>query len=214
MLVGIIIYMIHWKNINLSFKEKKIFNNYNLTINTGEKVLLNAKSGMGKTTLLKTLLGLTPLDSGNVFVDRTPLNPVTVNQIRAKIFYLNQDITLADCTVNEIILDIFSYKSNRNLKLSKTDLLNYLDKFDLERSILDKMSKDLSGGERQRVGLIIGLLLDRPIWLLDEPTSALDKNMKKKVKNTILGLNKTIMIISHDSCWTDIKRVDWGNNNG
>lgn len=201
--------MIIWKEIDLSFKDKTIFKNFSLTINTGEKVLLSSKSGSGKTTLLRTALGLIPPDSGNITINKTTLNPGTVESIRGKIFYLNQDVTLADNIVYDGIKEIFNYKANKKKYLSKKKLCNYLKEFYLDRDILDKKSKELSGGERQRVGLIIGLLLNRPIWLLDEPTSALDKKLKEKVKKIIMNLNKTIVIISHDSCWSDLKKIDW-----
>ena len=77
----------------------------------------------------------------------------------------------------------------------------------MDIKLLEQNIKDLSGGERQRVGLLIGFLLDRPVWLLDEPTSALDDAMKRKVSKFILGQDKTIVIISHDDVWKQHKEI-------
>ena len=79
----------------------------------------------------------------------------------------------------------------------------HLTFLELSAKVLQKRTRELSGGERQRIGLLIGFLLNRTIWLLDEPTSALDDVMKKRIAAHILSLKKTVVIISHDHCWQD-----------
>lgn len=203
--------MISWYKSNLKFNEKVIFNNLNLTIGRNEKVLLSSKSGSGKTTLMKTAIGLSKLDSGKITIDGSVLTPENLNDIRKKIFYLDQDVSLPELTLSTLLEEIFSYKLNKGVIYSKKKLLEHLKTFELHEEILNKNIKELSGGERQRVGIIIGLLLNRPIWLLDEPTSALDKKLKEKVKDTILSLPITAIVISHDSCWNTLKALNWSN---
>lgn len=202
--------MVIWENSNLSFKNKDLFKNLNIKINKNEKVILNSKSGSGKTTLLKTAIGLSTLDRGKITIDNIELKPENINDIRKKIFYLDQDVSLPEIILNELFEEIFSYKLNKGLIYNKKTLLIHLESFELNEEILNKNIKELSGGERQRVGIIIGLLLNRPIWLLDEPTSALDKKLKEKVKETVLKLPITALIISHDSCWNSLKTLNWG----
>lgn len=203
--------MISWENSCLQFQNKELFKNLNIKIEKNEKVILNSKSGSGKTTLIKTAIGLSKLDSGRVTIDNIELKPENLNDIRKKIFYLDQDVSLPELTLSTLLDEIFCYKLNKGLQYSKKKLLEHLNTFELNEEILNKNIKELSGGERQRVGIIIGLLLNRPIWLLDEPTSALDKTLKEKVKDTILSLPITAIVISHDSCWNTLKALNWSN---
>ncbi|MEN8211362.1 MAG: ATP-binding cassette domain-containing protein, partial [Thermodesulfobacteriota bacterium] len=182
----------------LSFQGKEILTNFDLTILKNEKVLIQGKSGIGKTTLFKLLLGFGTIDSGDVFFMGLKIGKAHINQIREQIFYLSQDIDLRDGIVNNLINEILRANSIIYKNDKFNGLLNFLD---LNIEILEQNVKDLSGGERQRVGLLICFLLDRPVWLLDEPTSALDDVMKKKIADFILDLDKTVIIISHDNVW-------------
>lgn len=204
--------MIKWKNIDLSFSGKEILKNFTLEVSQGEKVLFSNRSGSGKTTLLKIAMGLVNSYRGEVHIDFDYLNSDNIDHIRSKIFYLDQDVTLPELIVIDLIEEIYNYKHNRNKKFDKNLFLKYLNEFNLHNDIMGKNVKELSGGERQRLGLIIGLMLKRPIWLLDEPTSALDKKLKEKVKDKILSMDITAVIISHDNCWDCIEKVSWSNS--
>lgn len=197
--------MIKWDKANLSFKDKQLFKDMYFTVKPGEKILISNKSGSGKTTLLKTVLGLVKLDSGLIFVNEKQITPDNIDQIRGLIFYMDQDVTLPEIKVDELLEEIFLYKENRYKTLDRDILIELLTKLQLKTDILQKNIKELSGGERQRIGLIIGLLLNRPIWLLDEPTSALDKDLKEIVTSYISTLPITAIIVSHDSCWNILK---------
>ncbi len=104
-----------------------------------------------------------------------------------------------------LVTDI--WESNFDRELCQEEINRQLTFLELSPGILQKRTGELSGGERQRIGLLIGFLRDRPIWLLDEPTSALDDAMKKKIANHILSLEKTMVIISDDHCWQDHSTV-------
>lgn len=200
--------MIKLKDVNLSFGDKKILNNLNINIKPGDKVLLNQKSGYGKTTLIKSLMGFNMLDSGEITVNHKIVNHSNIDKIRQEIFYLDQDITLPEQKTNELIFEILEYRGNKNKDINY-DIDALLNEFHLNQDILNKNIKELSGGERQRVGLIIGIILNRPIWLLDEPTSALDKELKDVVKDRINKMDITALIISHDPCWTGLPTMAW-----
>ncbi|MGL4955316.1 MAG: ATP-binding cassette domain-containing protein, partial [Cetobacterium sp.] len=74
--------MIKFKNIDLKFNDKIILKDFNLTINKGEKVLIAGKSGKGKSTLLKILLGFNSPDSGEVLFQNIQLNEKNIDNIR------------------------------------------------------------------------------------------------------------------------------------
>jgi len=183
----------------------RIFSNLSLCVNKNEKVLILGRSGLGKTSLFRLLLGFEQAGSGKILVNGLNLDKAHVHQIRQQLFYLSQDIDLRDETLNNLVTEIWEFNFDR--KLSRETIEQLLTFLELSPGILEKRTGDLSGGERQRIGLLIGFLLNRPIWLLDEPTSALDNAMKKKIAEHLLSLDKTMIIISHDHCWQDSSAV-------
>jgi len=170
--------MIKFESVYLIRNNKEIFSNLNFSVQKNEKVLIQGKSGIGKTTLFKLLLGFEIIDKGRVSFNDLDIGKEHIKNIRSQIFYLSQDIDLKDGRVSDLLDEILEHNVLKNQdKGHFTDLLNFLD---LSDKLLDQTIKELSGGERQRIGLLICFLLDRPVWLLDEPTSALDDIMKKK----------------------------------
>lgn len=202
--------MIQFKDINLSFDDKKVFENFNMNVKKGEKILLSGPSGKGKSTLFKLLLGFQKPDRGDIFLKGKPLDKDNLKYFRKNLGYVSQDVDLRNKNVWDLIDEIFSYKQNKHIKISKVKVLDIVKFLNLPENIIEKEVNQLSGGERQRLGLIICILLDREVWLLDEVTSGLDKDMKQKVVDHILEQDKTILIISHDKIWSnnDIVRIE------
>ncbi|SDU49300.1 ABC transporter ATP-binding protein [Desulfobacula phenolica] len=202
--------MIKLEFVYLNRDGNDIFSGLNLSVMKNEKVLIQGKSGAGKTTLFKILLGFEQVDQGVVTINGQTIDKFHIKQIRELIFYLSQDIDLRNDQVCNIIDEIFT--RNRKKDLNKKKLESFMEFLELNHMLLEQNVKNLSGGERQRMGLLICFLLDRPVWLLDEPTSALDDNMKKKVVDWILDQNKTIIIVSHDDVWKNnpgVTTVRW-----
>jgi len=195
--------MIKLENINLKLKEQPIFINLNLHIKKNKKILLKMPSGAGKSTLLKLIMGYIPKDSGKIFIDGELLEQNSVDALRQKFAYIGQNIFFTEESVEKYIDLIFSFQKNKKINLSKSNLYELLEKFDLDKRILKKSPSLLSGGEKQRIALILVLLLDREIFLLDEVTSGLDHDLKIKVIEIIKDLNKTVIISSHDNQWLD-----------
>ncbi len=191
--------MINFESVHLKRNDKEIFSGFDFFVQKNEKILIQGKSGIGKTTLFKILLGFETIDKGRVTFNKKDIVKEHIKEIRHQIFYLSQDIDLKNKKVKSLLEEILEYNLLKNQdKTYFSDLLKFLDLNDI---ILNQSIKELSGGERQRIGLLIGFLLDRPVWLLDEPTSALDDTMKNKIMDCIIGQEKTIIIISHDDVW-------------
>ena len=199
--------MIEFSNITLGFGNKIIFDDFNYSIESGKKILLNSPSGTGKSTLFGLMLGFLKPEKGQVIVDNLVLNAGTIKEIRNKYGYLSQDIEFGEGKVLYIIREIFNYAQNRGVQLNLNLLNNLMDYFEIESSLLENSARSLSGGEKQRLMIIILLLLNKDIYLLDEPTSALDESLKSKVKEYFLGMQKTVFVISHDKLWEKDKRV-------
>ena len=197
--------MISFESVSHDIGNTRIFSDLGLCVNENEKVLILGKSGLGKTSLFRLILGFEQPEAGQIRVNGLDLDKNNIHRIRQQIFYLSQDIDLKNGVILELLTDIWEF--NFSKELSREELNKQLSFLELSQDILGKRTNDLSGGERQRIGLLIGFLLDRPIWLLDEPTSALDDAMKKKIADHILSLDKTCVIISHDHGWQDNSNI-------
>ena len=197
--------MIRFDRVSFERDGKQIFSNLNLEVKSNEKLLIRGKSGIGKSSLLKILLGFERIDSGRVLIGNREVSPAHIRKIRRQIFYLSQDIDLKNEIVSVMVKEIVSYHLQKDDPLKQLKpMMQFLE---MDDTLLTRKTAELSGGERQRLGLLIGFLLDRPIWLLDEPTSALEEEMKKKLAHYIMDLNKTMIVVSHDRVWTDSDRI-------
>ncbi|WP_461205008.1 ABC transporter ATP-binding protein [Clostridium sp. DL1XJH146] len=192
--------LIKFSNLNLQYGEKNILKDFSLEINEGEKVLIQGKSGAGKSTLFKILLEFTKFDSGELFIANKKVNSSTSRETRKMFAYVNQDVTLRQGNVRSVLKEISNFSGN-NYEGNINETL--AEKFDFSIDLFDKKTEELSGGERQRLGIIIAILLDRPIFLLDEVTSALDTELKEKVVKYFSNTEKTVVCISHDKEWLE-----------
>ena len=200
--------IIEFKNLILSFGSKTIFDNFSLSIKPRQKVVIFGKSGTGKSTLLKLLLGFEQLDSGAISVAGKVLTPKTLSRIRTRIAYVDQDVMMGEGIVSAIIDEYFSFTANKPHRPNLEQLQQKLAHFELEPEILKKDIANLSGGERQRLALAVALLLKRPILVLDEITSSLDPVSKGIVIDKLLAETQTTMlIITHDQEWQTQKGV-------
>jgi len=200
--------IIEFRNINLSFKSKTIFKDFNFIINSGEKIIVFGKSGTGKSTLLNLLLGFKQPESGEIFFKGEKITAQNIWDIRKQIAYVDQDVMMGEGHVQKIIAEYFSFAANSKIKFTPLELTELLEKFDLEPVILTKNISQLSGGEKQRLALVVALLLKRPVMALDEVTSSLDPASKTIVIRELLKNSKsTLLIITHDEEWQYQKNV-------
>ncbi|MBL6445018.1 ATP-binding cassette domain-containing protein [Fulvivirga sp. 29W222] len=203
--------IISLKDIDLKFGSKHVFKSFGLDIQKGEKVRIKGKSGVGKTTLFRLILGFLKPEKGNILYDGLKLDSNSVWDVRRSIAYVSQDMSIGEGLVKDFLEEIFSYEANKHLNVDLENILTLFRQFDLSGELYRGRISDLSGGEKQRVGIVASILLDRSTYLLDEITSALDEALKEKVARCFLGLNeKTILIISHDQVWEaeNVKLID------
>jgi len=200
--------IIEFRNINLSFKSKTIFKDFNFIINSGEKIIVFGKSGTGKSTLLNLLLGFKQPESGEIFFNGEKITAQNIWDIRKQIAYVDQDVMMGEGHVQKIIAEYFSFAANSKIKFTPLELTELLERFDLEPVILTKDIGQLSGGEKQRLALVVALLLKRPVMVFDEVTSSLDPASKTIVIRELLKNSKsTLLIITHDEEWQYQKNV-------
>jgi putative ABC transport system ATP-binding protein len=197
-----------FQDVNVAYDGVRVLRDFNLEVNRGEKVLIYGKSGIGKSTVLRLLLGFAVPDSGSVFFEDRSLDPPAAWEVRRRAAYVSQDLDIAAGRVEGLVERTMRHKANQPLQPSRQDLDAALALFDLEPEILRKEITDLSGGERQRVALALALLLRRDIFLLDEATSALDAPMKSRVVEYFTGQDEwTVLCVSHDRTWLEGGRM-------
>ena len=168
--------------------------------------MLCGKSGSGKSSVLRTLLGLHPLTSGMVYFQEKPLTPLSVQAIRNCTAYIGQEPVLGAEKVKEALLLPFQFKTHRAYRPTEAQLIEVLQRLQLPADILRQDSSHISGGEKQRIALARGLLLGKKVYLLDEVTSALDAESKQAVFEVFSDPTLTVLSVAHDPEW--LKQCD------
>jgi putative ABC transport system ATP-binding protein len=193
--------MFEFQHITKQFSEKFVLQDFSFKIAQGDKINIAGRSGIGKTTLFRLLLGFEQPDSGTILYENKALNDTSVWELRKKVAYVSQDLNIGRGNVQAFFDETLSLKANVAHKThSKEDITQYFTLFELSEDLLSKNIEELSGGEKQRIAIISALLLKRTIFFLDEITSALDKVLKTKVLDYFLqNPDFTVLYISHDN---------------
>ncbi len=198
--------MIEIKDLYKNFGSKKVLYGVNLTINTGETIVIIGRSGCGKSVLIKHIVGLLTPDKGFVKVKGdtvSELKPKQLYELRKKFGFLFQGAALFDSmTVEE------------NVALPLVESSNGYSKQDIKKLVKEKLElvglpgiqnskpAELSGGMKKRVGLARALISNPEYILYDEPTTGLDPIMSDSIDNLIKELseklNVTSVVVTHD----------------
>ena len=167
------------RDVDVRFGKKEIFNNLNLNIHRNDLIALVGKNGVGKTTLMKIIMGNQELDNGESW---------SYPNLKISYFTQNFEIDFSKTVEEEIMKVIFKDEEKfkidmycHNLNLNKKEKIN-----------------NLSGGQKRRIFLIKSLIPDSDIILLDEPTNHLDLECIEWLENHLRELNKAMLCVSHD----------------
>lgn len=195
--------IIRFDNVSVTARGKTILIDISLALFAGEKAVLCGKSGSGKSSILKTLLGLHSIKSGTVYFQEQPLTPASVQAVRSCAAYIGQEPMLAAESVREALLLPFQFKTHRDHRPTEARLIEVLQRLQLPADILSRESNRISGGEKQRIALARGLLLGKKLYLLDEVTSALDAESKQAVFEVFSDPHLTVLSVAHDPEWLE-----------
>ncbi len=192
-------------DLHKSFSNNQVLRGVNLEVRNGESMVVIGGSGVGKSVLIKCIIGLLRPDSGSIRVDGqeiTSLNEKSLNEIRKKFGMLFQAGALFDSlSVWENVG--FGLKQHTSLRDEEIKAIA-VDKLRLLglRHVEDLMSSELSGGMRKRVSLARAIAMEPEILLYDEPTTGLDPIMADAINELIVQMKKKLQVtsiaITHD----------------
>ena len=198
--------MIEIKNLYKNFGSKEVLRGINLTIESGETLVIIGKSGEGKSVLLKHILRLLIPDSGEVIVEGQVLSELNIKQlyeVRKKFGFLFQGAALFDSMTVEENISLPLVESKNGYTDEKiADIVK--EKLSLVgMSGVEKLKPaELSGGMKKRVGLARALVTNPDYILYDEPTTGLDPIMSDSIDHLIKELseklNATSVVVTHD----------------
>ncbi|WP_422909886.1 type I secretion system permease/ATPase [Pseudomonas sp. MAC6] len=174
----------------------------NLVVRPGEKIGIIGRSGSGKSSLAKLIVGLYQADAGSLLVDGIDVRQLDVSDLRHNIGYVPQDIQLFSGTLRDNLVSGARYVEDE-LVLQAAELAGVHEFARLHPKGYElqvgERGQNLSGGQRQNVALARALLLDPPILLLDEPTSAMDNTGEERLKQRLSAVigTKTLLLVTH-----------------
>ena len=192
---------IEFRNFNFSYDDKNVLENINFKINKGETIGIVGKTGSGKTTLIKQLLRLYPVERETLLLDNQGMEKYYDYSVREKMGYAPQEYQLFSKTIKENIL---FYRENleNNLEqaLVQSDIKKDIESFkDGINTLVGENGISLSGGQKQRLGIARAILANPDILILDDSLSAVDANTEKTIIENIKNYRqgKTNIIVSH-----------------
>ena len=198
--------IIELKKLKKQYGDNVILKNINLHVDRGEVVSLIGPSGSGKSTILRCIVDLESITSGEVLIEGNNLTDKNVDKKIKKEMLLKTGMVFQTFNLfphlsvrNNIVRTLKLVKKKatmeaENIANKMLDLVGLSDK-------IDSFPNELSGGQKQRVAIARALALQPDIMLFDEPTSALDPELVKEVLDIIRKLKKqkiTMLIVSHE----------------
>jgi multiple sugar transport system ATP-binding protein len=187
-------------NVTKYFDEQNpALQQFNLTINDGEFVVLVGPSGCGKSTALRLLAGLETVNEGEILINDNVVNQSSPQQRNVAMVFQNYAL-YPHMTVHDNLA--FPLKmAHSQAKMREAKVRQIAELLDLSE-LLTRKPKQLSGGQRQRVAMGRALVRDPSVFLLDEPLSNLDAKLRAQIRADIADLqqrlNKTTLYVTHD----------------
>ena len=193
---------IEFKEFNFSYEDNNhVLEDINFIINKGETIGVVGKTGSGKTTFIKQLLRLYPIEKNTLLLDGKGIEQYYDYSVREKIGYAPQEYQLFSKSIKENVL-FYRYDLEDRLDEVleqadiKKDIIRFKDGID---TLVGENGLSLSGGQKQRLGIARALLSNPEILILDDSLSAVDSNTEKTIIENIKKnrKGKTNIIVAH-----------------
>ncbi|WP_405105342.1 ABC transporter ATP-binding protein [Paenibacillus sp. FSL K6-1217] len=192
---------IEFKEVSFSYGEVQVLDRLSFSVAPGTSVALVGLSGSGKSTVIKLITGLLKKSGGQLLIDGTDIDELSLDSYYDHISYLSQDSPIFDTSIRgNMVFD---------QQVPDEELYAVLDRVHLKEKVLSLPEKletrvgerglKLSGGERQRLAFARAILQQRNLIILDEPVSALDNITERSLMETVFAefRHKTVIIIAH-----------------
>lgn len=183
---------VRWKGVSL---------NYDFTVETGEILTIQGRSGVGKTTLLNVIAGFEKVSQGDIRWQGKSILPLKVTQRPVSMLFQEHNLFEHLSVWQNLQFGLVGGDIEQRIRQA-ADVLEVADQ-------LDKSPLKLSGGQRQRIAILRTLLRPEPIVLLDEPFAELDSTTRlianDWVRETAKAGNKTVLLVTHQD--EDVVRV-------
>jgi ATP-binding cassette subfamily F protein uup len=206
------------ENLTKSYGERMIFADLTFGIDQGQKVAIVAKNGSGKTTMMRCIMAMEPVDSGKVTF-RKDIRVAFMEQTEN----MREDQTILESIFDHDLPELKLIKEY-NIAVAKNDeakleelyqSITELNAWDTEVRVqqilsvlkledMDKRISELSGGQKKRVALAKVLLSDADFLILDEPTNHLDLDMIEWLENYLSSSKSTILMVTHDRYFLEV----------
>ena len=194
---------INFRSVCFKYNERNdLLKNFNLEISAGSTIGIVGSTGSGKSSLVKLLLRLYALDSGEIELDGVPIREFELVDLRRAIALVNQEFYLFHGTIKENI----SYGNNEATpaQIKWAAKLAEASEF-IERlpygydTLVGERGQKLSGGQCQRIALARAILKDAPILILDEATASVDNETEAAIQRSLTKItsNRTTIVIAH-----------------
>jgi ATP-binding cassette subfamily B protein len=194
---------IEFKHVDFHYhKETPILENFNLSIDPGERIALIGPSGGGKSTIVKLLFRFMDIQGGQILIDGQNIAKVTQNSLRKQISLVPQEPILFHRTLLENIRYGRPEATEEEViaAAKAAHCHEFISKFPEQyQTFVGERGVKLSGGERQRVAIARAILKNAPILVLDEATSSLDSESEHLIQDALHTLmkGKTNIVIAH-----------------
>tara|TARA_B100000508_G_scaffold137106_1_gene131000 strand:+ start:1381 stop:3093 length:1713 start_codon:yes stop_codon:yes gene_type:complete len=191
-----------WKDVTFKFEKNTVFKNFNIDIESGQRLGLVGQSGAGKTTFVSLLLRQHELDAGAIEIDDQNIASVTQDSLRRAIAVVPQEPALFHRTIRENILyGRPDATKDEVIEVAKKAQAHdfIMELADGYETLVGERGIKLSGGQKQRVAIARAMLKDAPILILDEATSALDSESEVAIQKALENLmeGRTVIAIAH-----------------
>ncbi|WP_372882025.1 urea ABC transporter ATP-binding subunit UrtE [Psychromonas sp.] len=180
--------MIELKSVNQKYGGTQILWDLNLNIKKGSRTCIMGRNGVGKTTLLKAIMGLLPIDSGSLMINDQDMSKAAVEK--------RPDIGIGYVPQGRDIFPQLTVEENLKISLnckrqsSKTIPEHIYELFPVLKEMLHRRGGDLSGGQQQQLAIARALVLNPNILILDEPNEGIQPNIVQLIRDVLLKLNK------------------------
>ncbi|MEO6867567.1 MAG: ABC transporter ATP-binding protein [Gaiellales bacterium] len=190
---------IHIHDVSVTLGGRRVLDDVSLQVDAGARVAFVGASGVGKTTLLRALAGLVPIEAGRITIDGRDVSRLSPHERRLGMVFQEPRLLPHLSALDNVALPLRARRMSRTAR--RRAAWNVLEQVGVSHRATGRPS-ELSGGEQQRVALARALVHDPSVLILDEPLSAVDAQLRVELQQLILTIQRefgmTMLLVTHD----------------